>query len=107
MAIDCEILTDKLKHRAIEVLNGRSPVSHINLTESEIIKMFHELEVCHLALEMVQEELARANDKIDEITRKYDDMSELHNRFVLQMMKERSESFESKDRKIREVKLTG
>jgi hypothetical protein len=78
---------DSLKRRAMEVLKGKAPVKDLKLTEAEMLKMIHELEVYSIELKMLQEELEQTDGKIVDITRKYDELSDLHNRFILHVIK--------------------
>lgn len=77
----------KLRNRAMKVLKGKAPKSALQLSESELLKLIHELEVYRIELEMLQDELKRSDENMEEAMRKYEELSDLHNNFILHMIK--------------------
>ena len=88
MTIDPYIFDlEKLRRQAMKVLQGKTPVTQLKLFESEMLELIHELEVYRVELEMIQDELERTDEQLVDLTHKYDELTELHNRFILRMIK--------------------
>ncbi len=60
-----------IRHKAEEALKGKQATSPSNLSESEIIRLIHELEVHQIELEMQNEELLLAKEQAEKAAQKY------------------------------------
>jgi len=63
-----------LQEKAEELLNKKSPNSGSQLSEPDILKLFHELQVHQIELEIQKEELILAKIKSDEASDKYTEL---------------------------------
>lgn len=83
---------EKLRRRAEKVVKGKAPESELKLSESEMLKLINELEVYRIELKMLQDELVRSEGQNKDMTRKYDELSELHNQVVLRVIRGQKQS---------------
>ena len=66
-----------LRQRAEELLTKGTSKSGIRLSKSETKRLFHEMEVYEIELEMVKEELKLAKSEAHDATQKYTELSDL------------------------------
>jgi PAS domain S-box-containing protein len=66
--------TASLRHKAEELLKKKLPQTSFLVSETEILKLNHELEVHQIELEIQNEELARAKEQADVVAQKYSDL---------------------------------
>jgi hypothetical protein len=78
---------EKLHKKAEEFLKKYPKESELELSEAEKLKLIHELEVYRVELEMQQEELSRTKEQIESLSKKYDELFDLHNRFIIHFLK--------------------
>ena len=78
---------EMLRKKAEELMKKHPGEGALELSEADKLKLIHELEVYKVELEMQQEELRNTKDRIDTINQKYDELFDLHNRFILHMLK--------------------
>ena len=60
-----------IRHKAEEALQEKQATSPSNFSESEIIRLIHELEVHQIELEMQNEELLLAKEQAEKAAQKY------------------------------------
>jgi hypothetical protein len=78
---------EDLRKRAEEELRKNPGESGLELSEADKLKLIHELEVYKVELEMQQDELKAAKERIENINQKYNELFDLHNRFILHLLK--------------------
>ncbi len=77
----------ELRKKAEEELKKNPGDSDWDLSESDKIKLVHELDVYRIELEMQQQELLQAKEQVDKVVNKYNELLDLHNRFILHLVK--------------------
>jgi hypothetical protein len=87
---DVEVDTIVLRQRAEEILRNKGPKPKIAHSEADSVKAFHELEIQKIELELQQEALQKAMDARDDIYKRYTELEDLHNRFILHNLKNRN-----------------
>jgi hypothetical protein len=78
---------DRILKRTREALKDGIPTFDLKLTDSEILKLRHELEVYMIELNMIQQELTGTKKQLDDLTDRYDDFSKLHDQLILHVLK--------------------
>lgn len=76
-----------LRKKAEDELRKNPHEEGLNLSEADKLKLIHELEVYRVELEMQQQELMQAKDQVDKVVKKYNELFDLHNRFILHLVK--------------------
>jgi len=76
-----------LRQKAEELLKEHPSGSGLELSEADAIKLIHELEVYKVELELQQEEFSQAKDQIEDAIIRYNELSDLHNRLILHLLK--------------------
>jgi hypothetical protein len=84
---ESEIDADILRKKAEEFLRNNSSGSELQFTEADVLKLVHELDVLRIKVEMQEEELLRAKEEAENATQKYNELFELHNRFIVHLLK--------------------
>jgi hypothetical protein len=78
---------ENLRKRVEAFLKEKPTVGGMELSEADQLKFIHELEVYKVELELQQQELMMAKDRVENLTQKYDELVDLHNRFIIHMLK--------------------
>jgi hypothetical protein len=76
-----------LRKRAEEFLKKNPGEGGLQLSEADKLKLIHELDVYKIELEMQQDELKLVKERTDALSKKYDELFDLHNRFIIHMIK--------------------
>ncbi len=93
MAIIIDI--ERLMVRMKRFFKAKYPSSSLNFSESEILVLIHELEVYKMELRMLKEEIEQSGTEFKGIALKYEKVSEIHNRFVRDFIKQKNYSRDS------------
>ncbi len=78
---------NKLRKKAEEALRKKPDEGGLELSEADKMKLIHELDVYKVEMEMQQEELKLTKERVDDLDKKYNELFDLHNRFILHMFK--------------------
>jgi hypothetical protein len=92
MEQDDKLDFENLRKRAEAFLKEHPDKGEPDISESDQLKLIHELEVFKIELEMQQEELKHVKERTDVLNKKYNELFDLHNRFILHMLKTNKKS---------------
>jgi uncharacterized protein YydD (DUF2326 family) len=84
---DVEANTLILRHKAEEILRKKAPIPKMVHSEIDSLKAFQELEIHKIELELQYEELNKTLEDKDNIYKRYIELEELHNKFILHTLK--------------------
>jgi hypothetical protein len=79
-------IREELRRKAESTLKRRKSKGINGFSEADHLKLLHELEVYQIELDLQDEELHRVKKEKEDLSQKYEDLSDLHTRFILHVL---------------------